>query len=122
MVRLREIDESSCPGLIYIYRLMLTVDVFNWAIFDLGDHPVPSFHKGRICISGDAAHDTSPRQGAGEGFVSKIALFSPNYLPTVLFELHRISKPFLPPSIGNEKNEASGLSRVVGGLEIVTNG
>lgn len=39
----------------------------QWAIFDLG-HPVPTFYKGRICISGDAAHATSPHHGAGAGF------------------------------------------------------
>ncbi|EXJ88728.1 salicylate hydroxylase [Capronia coronata CBS 617.96] len=38
-----------------------------WAIFDLGDHPVPTFYKGRISISGDAAHATSPHHGAGAG-------------------------------------------------------
>ncbi|KAJ4128744.1 hypothetical protein NW765_013135 [Fusarium oxysporum] len=37
----------------------------RWAIFDLGDHPVPSFAKGRICIIGDAAHASSPHHGAG---------------------------------------------------------
>ncbi|PWY82488.1 salicylate hydroxylase [Aspergillus eucalypticola CBS 122712] len=39
-----------------------------WAIFDLGDHPVPTFYKGRVGISGDAAHATSPHHGAGAGF------------------------------------------------------
>src|ERR1700743_2318416 len=39
----------------------------QWAIFDLGDHPVPTFHKGRVGILGDAAHATSPHQGAGAG-------------------------------------------------------
>ncbi|KAL5000346.1 hypothetical protein BDV10DRAFT_37208 [Aspergillus recurvatus] len=39
-----------------------------WAIFDLGIHPVPTFHKGRLAISGDAAHATSPHHGAGAGF------------------------------------------------------
>ncbi|KAK3704137.1 hypothetical protein LTR37_013977 [Vermiconidia calcicola] len=39
-----------------------------WAIFDLGENPVPTFHKGRVCISGDAAHATSPHHGAGAGF------------------------------------------------------
>ena len=43
-------------------------DTVKWAIFDLGDHPVPAFYKGRICISGDAAHATSPHHGAGAGF------------------------------------------------------
>lgn len=40
----------------------------QWAIFDLGDNPVPTFYKGRVCISGDAAHATSPHHGAGAGF------------------------------------------------------
>src|ERR1700743_3672827 len=40
----------------------------QWAIFDLGDQPVPTFYKGRLCISGDAAHATSPHHGAGAGF------------------------------------------------------
>ncbi|KAI9040779.1 FAD/NAD(P)-binding domain-containing protein [Aspergillus affinis] len=39
-----------------------------WAIFDLGEHPVPTFYQGRVCISGDAAHATSPHHGAGAGF------------------------------------------------------
>jgi salicylate hydroxylase len=29
---------------------------------------VSKFYKGRICISGDAAHATSPHHGAGAGF------------------------------------------------------
>ncbi|KAL6243946.1 hypothetical protein RBB50_009380 [Rhinocladiella similis] len=43
-------------------------DLDVWAIFDLGEHPVPTMYKGRICISGDAAHATSPHHGAGAGF------------------------------------------------------
>lgn len=42
--------------------------MIQWAIFDTGDHPVPTFYKGRVCISGDAAHATSPHHGAGAGF------------------------------------------------------
>ncbi|KAK5310785.1 hypothetical protein LTR93_011940 [Exophiala xenobiotica] len=42
-------------------------DLSVWAIFDLGDHPVPSFCRGRICLVGDAAHATSPHHGAGAG-------------------------------------------------------
>lgn len=37
-----------------------------WGIFDLG-HPAPSFAKGRVAILGDAAHATSPHNGAGAG-------------------------------------------------------
>ncbi|EWZ28654.1 hypothetical protein FOZG_17659 [Fusarium oxysporum Fo47] len=37
----------------------------RWGIFDLGDHPVPAFAKGRMCLIGDAAHASSPHHGAG---------------------------------------------------------
>ncbi|KAF4983785.1 hypothetical protein FZEAL_869 [Fusarium zealandicum] len=43
-------------------------DLDQWAMFDLGDHPVPAFAKRRVCITGDAAHATTPHQGAGAGF------------------------------------------------------
>lgn len=43
-------------------------DLDVWAIFDLGDNPVPKFNKGRVCITGDAAHASSPHHGAGAGF------------------------------------------------------
>ncbi|MBE3044681.1 FAD-dependent monooxygenase [Candidatus Bathyarchaeota archaeon] len=42
--------------------------ITQWAIFDLGDQPPPTFYNGRICIIGDAAHATSPHHGAGAGF------------------------------------------------------
>lgn len=34
----------------------------------MGKHPVPSLCKGGVCLSGDAAHATSPHHGAGAGF------------------------------------------------------
>uniref|UniRef100_A0A0C4DI35 Salicylate hydroxylase homolog 1 n=1 Tax=Fusarium oxysporum (strain Fo5176) TaxID=660025 RepID=A0A0C4DI35_FUSOF len=37
----------------------------RWGIFDLGDCPVPTFAKGRMCIIGDAAHASSPHHGSG---------------------------------------------------------
>ena len=39
----------------------------QWAIFDLGKNPPPTYTKGRIAIMGDAAHATSPHHGAGAG-------------------------------------------------------
>ncbi|KZL85561.1 salicylate hydroxylase-like protein [Colletotrichum incanum] len=39
----------------------------RWGQFDLGDHPPPTYAKGRICLIGDAAHATTPHQGAGGG-------------------------------------------------------
>ncbi|WRT68430.1 uncharacterized protein IL334_005406 [Kwoniella shivajii] len=38
-----------------------------WGIFDLGDHPMPAYNKGRVCVLGDAGHATSPHHGAGAG-------------------------------------------------------
>lgn len=29
---------------------------------------MPQFYKGRVCVTGDAAHATSPHHGAGAGF------------------------------------------------------
>ena len=40
----------------------------KWAVFDTFDHPIPTYTKGRVCISGDAAHAAAPYHGAGAGF------------------------------------------------------
>ncbi|KAF7591626.1 hypothetical protein BBP40_001265 [Aspergillus hancockii] len=57
-----------------------------WAIFDLGENPVPTFYKGRVGISGDAAHATSPHHGAGAGFcIEDTAVLA------TLFEDERVS-------------------------------
>lgn len=34
----------------------------------MSKHPVPSLSRGNVCLSGDAAHATSPHHGAGAGF------------------------------------------------------
>ncbi len=39
-----------------------------WAIFDTYDNPLPTFHKGRLVVTGDAAHATTPHHGNGAGF------------------------------------------------------
>lgn len=39
----------------------------QWAVFDLGDHPPPTWARDRVCIVGDAAHASSPHHGAGAG-------------------------------------------------------
>lgn len=36
-----------------------------WALFE--DPPLPQYWKGRIAVIGDAAHATTPHQGAGAG-------------------------------------------------------
>ena len=47
---------------------MLPDALSKWAVFDTYDHPAPTFVKGRVCISGDAAHAAAPYHGAGAGF------------------------------------------------------
>ncbi|KAF5692406.1 salicylate 1-monooxygenase [Fusarium denticulatum] len=57
--------EGFRPSVIKILENTERLD--RWAIFDLGDNPVPTFAKGRVCIIGDAAHASTPHHGAGAG-------------------------------------------------------
>ena len=51
-----------------IQALVETSPTLNkWAIFDMYDNPAPTYAMGRICLSGDAAHASSPHHGAGVG-------------------------------------------------------
>lgn len=43
-----------------------------WALFD--HHPAPTYFKNRIAILGDAAHASTPHQGAGAGQALEDAL------------------------------------------------
>lgn len=61
-------DFMGWGGAVKAIMNLLLDNLDRWAIFDLGDHPVPFYNKGRICIAGDAAHATSPHHGAGAGF------------------------------------------------------
>lgn len=57
-------------------QLMQSPDV--WAIFD---HPqVPTFHKDRLCLLGDAAHAMSPHYGQGAGMAIEDAYVLSNLL------------------------------------------
>lgn len=42
-------------------------DRLQWAIFHLGDNPLPNYNKSTVLLIGDAAHATSPHHGAGAG-------------------------------------------------------
>ena len=42
--------------------------MMQWGLFDLAENPLPTFHRGRICVAGDAAHASTPHHGAGAGF------------------------------------------------------
>jgi salicylate hydroxylase len=56
------------PIIFHFLGIIAFANWYQWAIFDLADHPVSSFYKGRVCLLGDAAHATSPHAGAGGGF------------------------------------------------------
>jgi salicylate hydroxylase len=53
-----------------VTRLLSLLDenIDIWAIFDMKNHPAPTYAKGKVCIIGDAAHATSPHHGSGAGF------------------------------------------------------
>lgn len=44
---------------------LLPEQIAKYAIFDMYDHPAPSYAVGRVCIAGDTAHASSPFHGAG---------------------------------------------------------
>ncbi|RHZ46590.1 FAD-dependent oxidoreductase [Aspergillus thermomutatus] len=39
--------------------------LMKWGIFDMADHPAPTYARGRVAIVGDAAHASTPFLGAG---------------------------------------------------------
>ncbi|KAG8163817.1 hypothetical protein KVR01_005735 [Diaporthe batatas] len=43
---------------------LLPEKLIKWALFDLGDFPVPRYNDGTVCLAGDAAHASSPHHGA----------------------------------------------------------
>jgi len=55
------------PTVTHIINL-LEPNLDCWAIFDLGDHPMQFYNKGRVCLLGDAGHATTPHHGSGAGF------------------------------------------------------
>lgn len=55
----------------------------RWAIFDMLEHPVPNYNRGRVALAGDAAHAAGPHLGSGAGFGIEDALA----LSTVLAEV-----------------------------------
>lgn len=61
------------PAVCALLRL-LPDELTKWAIFDMYDHPAPSYSQGRVCLAGDAAHASSPHHGAGAGFGVEDAL------------------------------------------------
>jgi len=52
-----------------------------WALFD--HPPAPTYFKGRFAILGDAAHASTPHQGAGAGQAIEDAFILSNLLGTI---------------------------------------
>ena len=63
-------------GVQEVFSLMQKPDV--WALFDMP--PADSYFRNRICLLGDAAHASTPHQGAGAGMAIEDALVMPNLL------------------------------------------
>ncbi|MCJ1261460.1 hypothetical protein MMC22_001324 [Lobaria immixta] len=59
-----------------ILSLMEKPDV--WALFDYP--PADRYYRGRVCMMGDAAHASTPHQGAGAGMAIEDALILSNLL------------------------------------------
>lgn len=58
-------------------------ELVKWGIFDMYEHPAPTYSRGRICIAGDAAHASSPFQGVGACMGVEDALVICEVLDTV---------------------------------------
>lgn len=43
----------------------LPEELTKWAIFDMAEHPAPTYARNRVCLVGDAAHASSPFHGGG---------------------------------------------------------
>ena len=50
----------------------------QWALFE--QKPAPTYYEGRIAIMGDAAHGSTPHQGAGAGMAVEDALIMSSLL------------------------------------------
>ena len=59
-----------------ILRLMEKPDL--WALFD--HDPADTYCKGRVCLTGDSAHASTPHQGAGAGMAMEDAYVMSNLL------------------------------------------
>jgi salicylate hydroxylase len=59
-----QVTAGLSPHIGEISRLFPEKSV-KWGIYDMFDNPAPDFTRGSVCIAGDAAHASSPYQGAG---------------------------------------------------------
>lgn len=83
------IDFRAPIELTCLPQLMQTTDV--WALFD--HPPAPTYYKHRIALLGDAAHASTPHQGAGAGQAIEDAFVLSNLLGDIS-ETKDIQKAF----------------------------
>ncbi|KAH6631220.1 hypothetical protein F5144DRAFT_488859 [Chaetomium tenue] len=57
-----------------IVGLLPEAGMDKWGLFDMAEHPVPYYARGRVCVAGDAAHAAGPHLGAGAGMGVEDAL------------------------------------------------
>lgn len=57
--------------------------LIKWGIFDMADHPAPTYATGRVAIVGDAAHASTPFLGAGGAMGIEDALAMATAMQTV---------------------------------------
>ena len=65
----------------------LPEEITKWGIFDMMDHPAPTYAKSRVCIAGDAAHASSPFHGVGAAMGVEDALVLATALETATARL-----------------------------------
>lgn len=73
----------------------------KWGIYDMYEHPAPTFAQGLVCISGDAAHASSPHQGAGACMGVEDALVLCEVLETAQVNM----RSHLTPGAGLDKQQ-----------------
>lgn len=62
---LQEFQTSGFSPVVRRLVECLRPEIGRWALFDLYDHPVPTYSKGGLCIVGDAGHAATPHLGIG---------------------------------------------------------
>jgi salicylate hydroxylase len=95
---------SLSPHMTEIAKLFPEKTV-KWGIFDMYDHPAPTYARGLACVAGDAAHASSPHQGVGACMGVEDALVLSEVLDTA------------QASLGNTSNKASRRSIIERALQ-----
>ncbi|KAF2466523.1 FAD/NAD(P)-binding domain-containing protein [Lindgomyces ingoldianus] len=86
-------DYSSWgPQVLSIVSAMQKPDI--WALFN--HPPAPTYFKDRVCLLGDAAHATTPHQGAGAGMCIEDAYILSNLMKeaSVVEDLHKVFEAY----------------------------